>query len=423
MTRRICLFLHRWIGLLLAGFLLVVGLTGSLLAFFPELERAINPEFYPVQSSGQRLSAGELAERVEARLPEARVNALYLVGNQGATMAVVSPRKDPQTGQPFSLGFDQIYLDPYTGDELARRMRGVISHGVTNLMQFIYRLHWGLALDKTGIWILGIAALLWTIDCFTSFYLTLPSRARRGAATASVAAPRGPARSFWARWKPAWLVKTNASTYRLNFDLHRAGGLWLWGVLLVFAWSSVYMNLWDTVYTHTTRLAFAYHEPWTDLPLLDAPVDQPRIGWREANRIGERLMDEQAKAHDFVVEQPVILRLDRTRGVYIYFVRSSRDIQDKRGRTRVFFDANDGSLKLVLLPTGQFSGNTITSWLIALHDANVFGLPYRIFVSILGLVIAMLSVTGVYIWWKKRKARSLSWQRRNSPSAAASADA
>jgi uncharacterized iron-regulated membrane protein len=104
-------------------------------------------------------------------------------------------------------------------------------------------------------------------------------------------------------------------------------------------------------------------------------------------------------------------------------VRSSRDIQDKRGRTRVFFDANDGSLKLVLLPTGQFSGNTITSWLIALHDANVFGLPYRIFVSALGLVIAMLSVTGVYIWWKKRKARSLSWQRRNSPSAAVSADA
>ena len=86
-------------------------------------------------------------------------------------------------------------------------------------------------------------------------------------------------------------------------------------------------------------------------------------------------------------------------------------------------DTDDGSLKLVLLPTGQFSGNTITSWLIALHDANVFGLPYRIFVSALGLVIAMLSVTGVYIWWKKRKARSLSWQRRNSPSAAVSADA
>ena len=37
--------------------------------------------------------------------------------------------------------------------------------------------------------------------------------------------------------------------------------------------------------------------------------------------------------------------------------------------------------------------------------ADVFGLPYRIFVCVLGLVITMLSVTGVYIWWKKRCAR------------------
>jgi uncharacterized iron-regulated membrane protein len=32
-------------------------------------------------------------------------------------------------------------------------------------------------------------------------------------------------------------------------------------------------------------------------------------------------------------------------------------------------------------------------------------LAYRIFVVFVGLVVAMLSVTGVYIWWKKRKAR------------------
>jgi uncharacterized iron-regulated membrane protein len=35
----------------------------------------------------------------------------------------------------------------------------------------------------------------------------------------------------------------------------------------------------------------------------------------------------------------------------------------------------------------------------------VFGLPYKIFVSLLGLCIAMLSATGVYIWWKKRYSR------------------
>src|SRR5208283_389698 len=69
------------------------------------------------------------------------------------------------------------------------------------------------------------------------------------------------------------------------------------------------------------------------------------------------------------------------------------------------FDADTGALRSLNLPTGQHSGNTISAWLYALHMADVFGLPYRIFVCVLGLVIAMLSVTGVYIWWKKRKAR------------------
>jgi uncharacterized iron-regulated membrane protein len=35
----------------------------------------------------------------------------------------------------------------------------------------------------------------------------------------------------------------------------------------------------------------------------------------------------------------------------------------------------------------------------------VFGLPWRVFVCVLGLVIGTLSVTGVWIWWTKRKAR------------------
>jgi uncharacterized iron-regulated membrane protein len=72
-------------------------------------------------------------------------------------------------------------------------------------MPFVYKLHDELALGMTGIWILGIVALVWTLDCGVGFYLTLP-----------------------------------AGTHALM--------LWLWVVLLLFAWSSVYMNLWDTLY-------------------------------------------------------------------------------------------------------------------------------------------------------------------------------
>lgn len=40
-----------------------------------------------------------------------------------------------------------------------------------------------------------------------------------------------------------------------------------------------------------------------------------------------------------------------------------------------------------------------------LHSGRILGLPGRILISIMGLVVALLSVTGVYIWLKKSKAR------------------
>ncbi|MEI8208607.1 MAG: PepSY-associated TM helix domain-containing protein [Methylococcales bacterium] len=42
-----------------------------------------------------------------------------------------------------------------------------------------------------------------------------------------------------------------------------------------------------------------------------------------------------------------------------------------------------------------------------LHMERMFGLPMKIFVCVMGLVITLLSVTGVYIWLKKRWAAQL----------------
>ena len=40
-----------------------------------------------------------------------------------------------------------------------------------------------------------------------------------------------------------------------------------------------------------------------------------------------------------------------------------------------------------------------------LHSGRILGLPGRILISVMGLVVAALSVTGVVIWWRKRRAR------------------
>jgi len=87
------------------------------------------------------------------------------------------------------------------------------------------------------------------------------------------------------------------------------------------------------------------------------------------------------------------------------------DIGDKYGATSILFDAYTGKLVASSLPTSQRGGNTMTSWLVAFHMADVFGMPYRIFVCVLGLEITLLSATGVTIWWKKRHARRFSKAR------------
>ncbi len=89
---------------------------------------------------------------------------------------------------------------------------------------------------------------------------------------------------------------------------------------------------------------------------------------------------------------------------YYYDAGTSRDVSDSN-MTALVLDGDTGAFRSLRLTTGEYSGNTISTWLYALHTADVFGLPCRILVGVLGLAIAMLSVTGVYIWWKKRRVR------------------
>lgn len=39
------------------------------------------------------------------------------------------------------------------------------------------------------------------------------------------------------------------------------------------------------------------------------------------------------------------------------------------------------------------------------YAGQVAGLPGRILACAIGLIIAILSITGVYVWWKKRVLR------------------
>ena len=387
--RPVLVKLHRWAGLAMAGFLVIVGLTGSLLAYNFELERLLAPQLFAQSQPAPRLPLAELAERAGRLVPHAKVRGV-LYDQPDQVMVYYQPEIDPRTGKAYTLDFDEFFLDPWTGRELGRRRAGDLSQGPINLMPFIYRMHWTLVAGYPGQVLLGSVALLWFVDGFNGLVLTLPTQWR----------------GFWRRWGKAFRIKRGARGFRLHFDLHRASGLWFWPLVLVFAWSSVMMNI-RPVYEAGMRLATDYVS--TDAPdLTGAPVFDPKLDWREAQAVGEHLLLREAARHGVSIGERFTLLYLPEIGGYVYEARGSKDLFErapKGGGTSVLFDGNTGALRGYDQPTGLHFGNTVESWLYALHMARIFGRPYQALVCLFGLVTALLSISGVLIWWRKASAR------------------
>jgi uncharacterized iron-regulated membrane protein len=113
-------------------------------------------------------------------------------------------------------------------------------------------------------------------------------------------------------------------------------------------------------------------------------------------------MEAAAKEHGFTYQPGGRLDYDPDHRLYHYAVHSSRDLGTRYPGTAVLLDANTGRQLGLELPTGHHAGNTAANWIFALHMGHVGGLPYRLRVSLLGLAIPALALSGVWIWWKRR---------------------
>lgn len=390
--------LHRYLGLALAGFLLLIGLTGSLLAWYDDLDAWLNPALLQVAGShahGQPQDPLVLRQSLLARFPQARIENVPLAVMPGRAM------RFPLDNDGLD---DEAFVDPYTGAFMGSRKWGELVQGWRNIMPFIYRLHYALALGSPGRLFLGVLALLWTLDCFVGAWLTLPVKTRK------------PVRG-WAwlkRWRSAWQIRRPiAPGYKLNMDLHRAGGLWSWLMLLVLAWSAVAFNLpfvyepvMHAILPHQFDGGMSGDSPMPSvMPPGATHRTAPAIDMAKARDIGRRLMAQAAMRHLFQIQQEAMLAYEADTRRYRYDVHSNLDVRQHKGDTSVYFNADSGALLGVWLPTSGASGDTFRTWITTLHKADVWGWPFRAFMSLLGVLVAMLSVTGMLIWLKKRKGR------------------
>ena len=387
LTRQTAVRLHRWCGLAMAAFLVLASLTGAVLAFREELDPWLAPELHRVamtqaDTAASLLDPFELRARAARSLPPGtRLDTVQFRMEAGRTVML-------RASGP-GLDFNEVFVNPHDGRVQALRDSEANGLGLAQLMPFLFKLHHSLALPGSwGALLLGVVSLVWTIDCFVGAWLTWP---------------RG--RPALPRWWPAWRVKWRSGWQRANHDLHRAGGLWLWGVLLLFAWSSVMFNLGDQVYRPVMGLALDFDDSWRAVPARATPLDKPALDWPSAHQAARQAMADMARRHGFTLDAEERLMLNRRTGVYIYMVHSSLDLRERTGNTAVMIDADTGAWRGQWLPTGGPAGNTVSNWLGALHMGHVGGLAWRSTVALTGLLVCGLSVTGVLIWWVKSRAR------------------
>lgn len=392
--------LHRWMGLTTALFLAVAGLTGSIIAFNHELDEWLNPALFRVPVTGAALPALYLAKKIERDDPHLRVAYVPLETEPGHTYVFgATGYPESATGAPVDAGYWQIFVNPYTGAKLGEREWGAFGLDRVHLIPFLYLFHYSLYLPGSGgMWLMGIIAMIWFVDCFVGFCLTLPPARRSAAINTKTSNGR---RSFLRRWQPSWKVKLGAGARRISFDLHRAGGLWLWGLLLTMAVSGVYLNLQFQVFRPLLSMI---------APVTPSPFERvPAHGDAAATGPGVSFGDVVARARQVALRRgwPAPFDVFHSPGPGVYGVGFGDHHAAGIGVPWLYFDDHSGQVIGESVPGHGTGADVFMQWLFPLHSGLIAGLPGRIVVCITGVAVFMLSITGIVIWLRKCRARGV----------------
>ena len=412
--RKACLWIHRYTGLIIAGFLIIAGITGSLLAFYDDLDERFNHKLAYIEAvDTPQLPIAMLHDRVISAYPDYKFSSMptSIEPARSAVFAVDRVRGKQANNQLTAL-FQEVYVDPYTGAIIGTRDRE--QWAWRNTMYKVFWLHRDLLLGDVGKLILGIVSLVWTINCFIGFYLTLPRKVKN--TQAKQKKPNKKRSSWLKRWRPAWKIRTKTNTFKLNYDLHHAFGLWLWVILFVIAWSSVGFNL-KEVYQPTMRAVVG----------LEAREGRPKVFTSEPNKetlnqkntaavVNKANSIEYLTAQANIVAQQKSVKVQQLLGIrwvendgqWQMRFKTDKDIGKKGGASSITVDAATGKVEKVNFGYQNSSfGSKTDQWLSTLHMGHIGQgaghLLYQVFLVLVGLAVAILSVTGVYLWWRGRQ--------------------
>lgn len=368
--RKNWLVVHRWIGLTVGLLFVLLGLTGSVLVFDHAIDEWLNPDLLLTTESGRRRSVQDViaaAESVQAAAGDLESTVA------AQAVSVSKPRVENGVWTVwFSIGTEEqpaytgLSVDPYTLKANGGRVWG------TDLMSWLYRLHYQLVAGDVGMVIVGVIGIILMFTIVSGIIL------------------------WWPLWKHSWRAAfAIRSGRRFQYDLHKFVGTVSAVFLLVIAFTGVYMEfptyIRDAVGTFSETTA--HYEP-EDLKSADAD-NRPMLTADEAIATASKLFPDAAFDH---LHPP-----QAADGFYEVAFRQPDEIQRSYGRTQVFIDAYSGEPLVILSPEDFTAADTFFAWQFPLHNGEAFGLTGRWVVFLAGITPTVLYVTGALVWWRRRR--------------------
>lgn len=404
--RKVWLALHRWLGLGLGLWFVLLGLSGSALVFYRGIDEVADARLAHRGSQAPALSLAQIEAALRAEhplpgLPSAqwRIERPRDAGEVITARLLSAPGPQSTAVGPFAklLGPSfaplMVSVDPGTGHVIASRRWGTWTDSPGT---WLYDLHYTLLLGEVGGQAVGWVGVALAVSLASGIWLWWPS-----ASGANAVAGAG------GRWARAMRFKLGASGPRRVYDIHKLTGLFGGVLLLVLAVTGAALAL-----PQFAKPMIAAFSPLTPMPSVaaamsvataDGPpgplarVEAQAVDADAAVALAEALWPgSKARWVDLPASPDKPFRVR---------VRQPDEPGDRFPDTLVWIDSRTGEVLARRDPADFSVGDRVWRWMHPLHSGEAFGFPGRVFVCCCGVLPLVLSMTGWMRWADKRRAR------------------
>jgi uncharacterized iron-regulated membrane protein len=362
--RKIIFWLHLTAGVFAGVVILIMSVTGALLAFQPQIEAFVERDARTIQISenAERLDANTLLSRIQTVKPEIKPTNLTI-------------KSAPDEAAALALGREgTLYVNPYNGE-----ITGENSKSARAFFQFVTDWHRWLGASgenrAIGKGITGACNLAFLVLAITGIYLWMPRK--------------------WSRKniKAVGTFRFDQKGKARDFNWHNVAGIWTSLVLIVLtATAAVISYQWasNLVYYATGNTPPAPQQPAPQQQSNgNAPFVVPANVSSLFSRAEQQSPDWKSIALRFPIGENAIFTIDE--GKYL----------NKFGRSTLTLNANTAETIKWESYGEQNSGRQLRSWMRFTHTGESFGIVGQIIAFIACLGGSLLVYTGLSLAFRR----------------------